>query len=214
MNAGSKFEYLWADGVKYKKPTKMCAMGYIDNLMEWVEKQLDDERIFPIEGGSSAYPPNFKKVVLGPIFKRLFRVYGHIYHSHFDHFEELGMAEHLNMSFKHFILCVTTARRVRALSLVTAACCMAACCARCDGGGACHVCPVSGQAPRGSTTRQHASAPAHQRSTTNPFSFVTILAPCPCVLALQVRDGARLRGEEGASAAGGAHFAGSGPSQI
>jgi hypothetical protein len=183
MNAGSKFEYLWADGVKYKKPTKMCAMGYIDNLMEWVEKQLDDERIFPIEGGSSAYPPNFKKVVLGPIFKRLFRVYGHIYHSHFDHFEELGMAEHLNMSFKHFILCVTTARRARALSLVTAACCMAACCAWCDGGGACHVCPVSGQAPRGSTTRQRASAPARQRTSAAPpirISFVTILALSLC----------------------------------
>ena len=37
------------------------------------------------------------------IFKRLFRIYGHIYHSHFPKIVSLGEEAHLNTSFKHFI---------------------------------------------------------------------------------------------------------------
>jgi hypothetical protein len=37
------------------------------------------------------------------IFKRLFRVYAHIYHSHFQKIVGLGAEAHLNTCFKHFI---------------------------------------------------------------------------------------------------------------
>lgn len=37
------------------------------------------------------------------IFKRLFRIYAHIYHSHLDKFQLLGAEAHLNTCFKHFI---------------------------------------------------------------------------------------------------------------
>jgi MOB kinase activator 1 len=37
------------------------------------------------------------------IFKRLFRIYAHIYHSHFPKVVSLGEEAHLNTSFKHFI---------------------------------------------------------------------------------------------------------------
>ena len=40
------------------------------------------------------------------IMKRLFRVYAHIYHEHFDRIEQLKAISHLNTSFKHFILFV------------------------------------------------------------------------------------------------------------
>jgi len=36
------------------------------------------------------------------IFKRLFRVYAHMYHSHFSHILNLGLEYHLNTCFKHF----------------------------------------------------------------------------------------------------------------
>ncbi|KIY97360.1 hypothetical protein MNEG_10601 [Monoraphidium neglectum] len=39
MSAGGKFEYLWADGVKYKKPVRLSAPEYIDKLFDWVEVQ-------------------------------------------------------------------------------------------------------------------------------------------------------------------------------
>ena len=37
------------------------------------------------------------------IIKRLFRVYAHIYHSHFTHIMFLGLEFHLNTCFKHFV---------------------------------------------------------------------------------------------------------------
>ena len=37
------------------------------------------------------------------IFKRLFRVFAHIYHSHFNDIILLEAEPHLNTSFKHFV---------------------------------------------------------------------------------------------------------------
>lgn len=49
------------------------------------------------------FPSNFKDVVK-TIFKRLFRVYAHIYHSHFQKIVSLKEEAHLNTCFKHFVL--------------------------------------------------------------------------------------------------------------
>lgn len=49
------------------------------------------------------FPVNFRDVVK-TIFKRLFRVYAHIYHSHFQKIVSLKEEAHLNTCFKHFIL--------------------------------------------------------------------------------------------------------------
>lgn len=49
-----------------------------------------------------SFPKNFLSVIK-VIFKRLFRVYAHIYHSHFQHIMSLGLEYHLNTCFKHFI---------------------------------------------------------------------------------------------------------------
>lgn len=101
MKAGEKYEYLWADGVKYKKPVKVSAPEYVDLLMTWAESQLNDESIFPSKLGTP-FPKNFKQIV-SVIFKRLFRVYAHIYYSHFNKMVSFGAEAHLNTCFKHFI---------------------------------------------------------------------------------------------------------------
>jgi len=69
--------------------------------MSWVETQLNDEHIFPLQLGTP-FPKNFQSIVK-VIFKRLFRVYAHIYHSHFQKIVGLGAEAHLNTCFKHFI---------------------------------------------------------------------------------------------------------------
>lgn len=51
------------------------------------------------------FPKHFRKTV-EVIFKRLFRVYAHIYHCHFDKIVGLGAEAHLNTCFKHFIFFV------------------------------------------------------------------------------------------------------------
>eukprot|EP00310_Coccolithus_braarudii_P007808 CAMPEP_0183367916 /NCGR_PEP_ID=MMETSP0164_2-20130417/94057_1 /TAXON_ID=221442 /ORGANISM="Coccolithus pelagicus ssp braarudi, Strain PLY182g" /LENGTH=74 /DNA_ID=CAMNT_0025543919 /DNA_START=14 /DNA_END=235 /DNA_ORIENTATION=+ len=73
MSAGPDFNYLWADGVKVKKPIKVSAPQYVELLMTWVENQLNDEDLFPTELGKP-FPKHFQQTVQ-VIFKRLFRVY-------------------------------------------------------------------------------------------------------------------------------------------
>lgn len=67
----TQYEYLWADGAKYKKPTQMSAPQYMECLFDWVGSQLDDPKMFPQTFGEG-FPPNFKEHVC-TIFKRLFR---------------------------------------------------------------------------------------------------------------------------------------------
>ncbi|EDK99076.1 MOB1, Mps One Binder kinase activator-like 1B (yeast), isoform CRA_a, partial [Mus musculus] len=54
---------------------------------------------------SVPFPKNFMSVAK-TILKRLFRVYAHIYHQHFDSVMQLQEEAHLNTSFKHFIFFV------------------------------------------------------------------------------------------------------------
>jgi MOB kinase activator 1 len=69
--------------------------------MTWVENQLNNEKIFPCALGVP-FPKNFLNIIK-VIFKRLFRVYAHIYHTHFQHIMLLSAETHLNTCFKHFI---------------------------------------------------------------------------------------------------------------
>ena len=101
MSAGPKYEYLWADGHDVKTPLKVSAGEYIEFLMTWVEGQLNNEAVFPTKIETS-FSKNFQSVIK-VIFKRLFRVYAHMYHSHFHHIMSLGLEYHLNTCFKHFI---------------------------------------------------------------------------------------------------------------
>lgn len=34
-----QYEYLWADGVKVKKPVRLTAPEYINTLCDWIESQ-------------------------------------------------------------------------------------------------------------------------------------------------------------------------------
>jgi len=104
MTAGQRFEYLWADGEKYITPVMLPAPEYVKKLMVWVQKCLDpyEEKMKAGRAGDYASNRVWRKAVKN-IFKRLFRVYAHIYHSHMKVIEELGVIKHLNTSFKRFI---------------------------------------------------------------------------------------------------------------
>lgn len=106
MDAGPKIEYKWADGMAIKTPVKLSAVDYCARLFQWVKDQLDDECIFPSKIGDH-FPVNFMELASN-IFKRLFRVYGHVYHKHLSVIIENKMEAHLNASFTHFILFVKT----------------------------------------------------------------------------------------------------------
>ena len=63
--------------------------------------QMDDNALFPKDAGTT-FPSNFMDIIKR-IFKRLFRVYAHIYHTHFVEACNLKLEAHLNTCFKHFI---------------------------------------------------------------------------------------------------------------
>jgi MOB kinase activator 1 len=94
-------EYLWKDGVNYKKPTRVSAPVYIDLLLNWVSDQISDPNIFPVDEDAK-FPRNFMSIVKN-IYKRLFRLYAHIYWQHFAKMKAIGANAHLNTCFKHFV---------------------------------------------------------------------------------------------------------------
>jgi MOB kinase activator 1 len=97
-----RFEYLWQDSETYKKPTKMPAPQYIEHLMAWVQSNVDNESMFPSRIGVP-FPKTFASLIRN-MFKRLYRVYAHIYCHHYPVIIELGLEPHLNTSFKHYVL--------------------------------------------------------------------------------------------------------------
>lgn len=105
MSGGKRYEYHWCDGDKYKKPTSVPAQEYISLLMDWVESQINNEDIFPIDKDvpfPKSFLPTAKKILT-----RLFRVFVHVYIHHFDKVQSLGAEAHVNQCYKHFYYFVT-----------------------------------------------------------------------------------------------------------
>ena len=100
--SAANWDYLWADGVKIKKPIKVTAPEYCRYLFEWIQKMIESESKFPTREGAT-FSSSFRKKVILPTFKRISRVYAHIYYSHKDRMRELGLVECLDTSFAHFM---------------------------------------------------------------------------------------------------------------
>ncbi|CAA0403868.1 unnamed protein product [Arabidopsis thaliana] len=79
MKAG-RYEYRWADGT-----TMVSAPEYVER---------------------EPFPPNFEDFVKR-ILRKLFRVYAHIYHSHFPKIVTLNEQAHLNTCFHRYLLFVS-----------------------------------------------------------------------------------------------------------
>jgi len=105
MTAGRRFEYLWADGDKYIQPVKLPAPDYVKMLIAWVQTGLEPYAVKGASIGDYSSNRAWRKT-LKNIFKRLFRVYAHIYHSHWQIIKELGISKHMNTSFKRFVFFV------------------------------------------------------------------------------------------------------------
>jgi MOB kinase activator 1 len=103
MSAGPTREYRWLDKTneKYQKATAVSAPEYMGLLFDWINMQIEDERIFPVSE-TTPFPKDFVKIVQ-KIFSRLFRVFVHMYYHHYDEIRKRGSSAHLNTIFKHFL---------------------------------------------------------------------------------------------------------------
>ncbi|KAG9510115.1 MOB kinase activator-like 2, partial [Fragariocoptes setiger] len=99
IGPGNKL-YLWQD--EKGKRLKLTAPHYIDYVMTFTQKTINDELIFPTKFDKD-FPPTFDQVVK-KIHQLLFHVLAHIYHSHIREIYELKLHPHLNCIFAHLVL--------------------------------------------------------------------------------------------------------------
>ncbi|OTF75928.1 MOB1-like protein [Euroglyphus maynei] len=93
-------QYLWMD--EKGKRIKLTAPQYVDYVMTYAQKAINDESIFPTKFDRE-FPPTFVLTVK-KIMKLLYHVVAHIYHSHFKEIVLLNLHPHLNCIFAHLIL--------------------------------------------------------------------------------------------------------------
>ena len=99
MNAGPAVEYLW---VIDKKPTQVSAQKYCELLFVWICECFDNRKIFPEEFTDK--PPKKFMDTITKIYRRLFRVFAHLFYSHMDHLKAVEMDGIALQTFKHFYL--------------------------------------------------------------------------------------------------------------
>ncbi|EAY03412.1 Mob1/phocein family protein [Trichomonas vaginalis G3] len=100
MSAGHKFKYLWQDDDQFKTPKELPAKEYVSLLFDWADAFLGDKHFFPSDHRSS-YPKTFKPEI-SRLFRRLLRVYAHLYNHHTAVLKSCDALQHFNTSFTHF----------------------------------------------------------------------------------------------------------------
>ncbi|KAJ8617714.1 hypothetical protein MRB53_013900 [Persea americana] len=104
----SQNKHYYCLGTKRCRPCKVessegtCISFPTDQRNTWIRIRGEEaENCDCLQG--APFPPCFREVVK-TIFNRMFRVYAHIYHSHFQKIVHLKEEALLNTCFKHFIL--------------------------------------------------------------------------------------------------------------
>ncbi|KAK8822690.1 hypothetical protein WA556_001584 [Blastocystis sp. ATCC 50177/Nand II] len=98
MTAGPHYTYLWTDAM-HPTPISIPACSYIRNSFIWMERTFSGSSFCNTENG--VFPEDFMDVMM-VAFKRLFRVYAHVYHHHLNEFVKNSADVYLNTSFKYF----------------------------------------------------------------------------------------------------------------
>ena len=97
MNAGSFVDFNWIGDEGLAE--KVSAPVYMRKLSIWAIGMLKDAKLCPIVS-SCSYPESFQAEAKS-VFRRLFRVYAHVYLEHFAEFTSAGASTALNTSFIH-----------------------------------------------------------------------------------------------------------------
>ncbi|KAI8873968.1 Mob1/phocein [Ramicandelaber brevisporus] len=130
MTVGDTFEYLWCDWPVteesvFKNPTKVAAPQYVSLLMEWGQRKFSDPKEFPRtstkhssqqkqqpsqsqnqnqnQSGLVSFPPAFRGQTAPQMFKRLVRVYAHLYAHHLSLIRDRKLEVLLNTSCSHVV---------------------------------------------------------------------------------------------------------------
>jgi len=92
--------YMWID--EKGKKSRLSAPQYVDYVMTYCQKTINDETVFPTKHGNE-FPVGFESQYIRKMVRLLFHVLAHIYHSHFKEIVLLQLHAHLNALFAHFV---------------------------------------------------------------------------------------------------------------
>jgi len=92
--------YMWID--EKGKKCRLSAPQYVDYVMTYCQKTINDETVFPTKHGNE-FPSGFEAQYIRKMVRLLFHVLAHIYHSHFKEIVLLQLHAHLNALFAHFV---------------------------------------------------------------------------------------------------------------
>lgn len=126
------------------EPTEIPAHEYMSLMQRWISGKIDDAKLFPTDpstvsfapspasvsttaisvpeaedwtGRRSGFPKEFASTCR-TVFLQMFRVYAHLYWSHYeDPFYHLNLEKQLNSCFSHFLLTATSLDMLRAEDL-------------------------------------------------------------------------------------------------
>ena len=100
MSGGDRYQYFWYDG---EIKLTLAAPHYVEKLFGWAENILQNEKVFPVDD-KKKFPKDFVELVAKSMFKRLLRVFVHIYYEHYEEVEKMGFLPEFNNLFIHFSL--------------------------------------------------------------------------------------------------------------
>ncbi|KAL5006829.1 hypothetical protein ScPMuIL_015635 [Solemya velum] len=100
MTGPGNVQYHWYDdkGKKYKSN----AQQYVDYVLSFIQKTVQDESIFPTKYGQT-FPSSFEAMVK-KVHKYLLHILAHIYHAHYKEILAVSIHGHLNSLFTHFMV--------------------------------------------------------------------------------------------------------------
>ncbi|XP_050362671.1 MOB kinase activator-like 2 isoform X6 [Nymphalis io] len=89
--------YAWYD--ERGKKSRVAAPQYVDYVMTYTQKTVNDETIFPTKYANE-FPAQFESVVRR-VVRLLFHVVAHMYAAHFRELAMLRLHAHLHLTFAH-----------------------------------------------------------------------------------------------------------------
>ncbi|KAH8885068.1 Mob1/phocein [Thozetella sp. PMI_491] len=134
MSAGPNHCFTWLNA--QLQPVEIPAWEYLTLVQRYISGKIDNPALFPTDpsgvsyadnpafciplpdsgrdwvGKRSGFPENFNETCQ-TIFRQMFRVYAHLYWSHYDDLFSLNLEKAMNSCFSHFILTATTLNLLR-----------------------------------------------------------------------------------------------------
>lgn len=95
---------MWCDGVTFINPISIPARTYMKFCLLWIQKQLKDPEIIPSTPTTILYPQNII-LTWKMMYRRLLRVYAHLYVNHKADFDKIGvLGSMIHCMLRRFIL--------------------------------------------------------------------------------------------------------------